>query len=176
LRVNPVCSIRVAIPHAVQIAFVATATAAFEKTDVDAVAASRFHHCVHRLVNVADKMDDELQGFSPLIAAFALVSQHPHELGDFDYHAASRRFAISRGAVGASQRNVDVMPRRCVMPLCVNIVSPSRDGIQAVVSDEGLDHHLGGFIEMVFGDSGDGLMPFVTPASSTERHKGEAEN
>jgi hypothetical protein len=57
------------------------------------------------------------------------------------------------------------------MSLFANVVSPGRDGIQMVVSNEGLDHYPRCLIEMIFSDGGDDLMPLATPAPTRDSSK-----
>jgi hypothetical protein len=56
------------------------------------------------------------------------------------------------------------MPRRSVPTLSTDVIRPVGNGIQVVVADERLDHNLGGLVQVIFGDRGDDLVAFTTPA------------
>ena len=74
------------------------------------------------------------------------------------------RRTVPAGAISAPERDVHVMPRRSVPAFFANVISPGGDGIQVVIADEGLDHGLGGLVQMILGNSGDYPVTVTTPA------------
>jgi hypothetical protein len=154
-----------------EIAIVSTAAFA-KKSDANSISAFGFPYRVQGLVDVSHEMRDVLQCFGTLLPRCILVGQHPQKFIDLQDNAAIRQGAIQPSVVLAAQRDIHVMPRLGLRSLPANVIRPRRDGVQVIVPEEGLNHHLGGFIEVVFGDGGDDLMAFMPPTPTRARQYG----
>ena len=145
----------------------AAGVTAQEQIDGDVVAASVLEHGMQRLMNVADKMHGELQGFDLVVAGAApQVMAQAFELSD-DAKAVFRVvFAIARGIIlWDGKRDVDKMPIGCFRPRIAHVVGPARHRRQRMTAaKKPLDHPRGLRREPPLRDFGDDGMALLAPS------------
>jgi hypothetical protein len=115
LPIEPGMQNHAGVPHPMEVALVPTATVITEKSDVDTIAAFGLLHCVQGLMDIADEVHDELQGFGTLVAGRILVGQDFHKVVDLQDDCGIRAMAniIPRrwrtGFRGHGERHSDMM-------------------------------------------------------------------
>jgi hypothetical protein len=157
----------------VQVAVVRAAAVAAQKPDVNVITTFSFFGGVHRLMNVPDEVHDEFQCLCPLFPRRLLVREHFYKVADFFDHATPWRRTIPDGFICAPERNIYVMPRRSVPALSTDVISPRCNGVQVIVTNERLDHHSCGFVQMILGNRADDLVSFTAPTEAKARYESD---
>src|SRR5208282_2549428 len=152
-----------------------------ELTDSDPIAASRLPDCVERLMYVADKVNEELQGFDAVIPWCIAIGENLLEYLDPVHHAVvvvgcgilvpavGQKTVPLVGKPGGILGNIYKMPVVRFVAIWSNFVRPVRDGCEARIADQGANPDFRVLGQPGLGQRRHDFVPFMPP---TDKRRG----